>query len=599
MAALDPVAFLRSTQPFRDLPPALFDEAARSLEIAFFPAGTRLVLRGGAPLQHLYVVRKGVVRLEREGQTLQLIEEGEIFGYTSLIVKKATIDAIVEEDLLAYRIPGERFDALLADAHFAGHFATGLAERLKHSLERSNVVGFQADLGVPIGTRVRRAPVRVPATATVGEAARTMREHGVSSVLVDTEPPGIVTDRDFRNRVLAEGLGPSTPVTAVYSAPLKTIPAHTAIHEAWQMLLDAGVHHLPVTRGDQLVGVLTSSDLLRTTAAGPLSVLRSVERLYSRDALPGYAARVAEMASSLLSGGLDTTVIAGFVARLNAALLSRILRWAESDLGAPPARYAWLALGSEGRMEQPLLTDQDNALVHGGDESAEPYFASLAELANTDLEAAGFPRCPGCYMARHHHGRLEEWERRFSRWLDEPKPEALLNAGIFFDFRKVHGTLDIEPLEAVVSRARKARVFLACMAKSALEFRPPPSLLMRLRGDELDLKLQAISPVVFLARPYALEVGSRARNTLERIDAAAEGGLIGGDVRATLRESYRFLLGLRLREQLRMLSQGEPVGNEIALDALSSIERSRLKDSLRAIRAWQEKASYHYRTDLF
>jgi CBS domain-containing protein len=598
MAALDPVAFLRATRPFNDLPPDLFRRAARALDIGFFAAGKRLVERGGTPLQHLYIIRKGAVRLEREGQTLQLLEEGEIFGYTSLLSKKATLDAIVEEDLLAYRIPAAEFQELLADARFASHFATGLAERLKHSLERSQIATFQTDLGVAIETRATRKPVRVPGHTTVGEAARVMRDNGVSSVLVDTDPVGIVTDRDFRNRVLAAGLGPETPVTAIYSAPVKTIPGHTAMYEAWQMLLDMGVHHLPITRGGEIVGVLTSSDLLKTTAQGPVTVLRSVERLPSRDALPGYGARVSEMASSLLAGGLDATVIAGFVARLNDALLGRILRWAEADLGMPPAPYAWIAFGSEGRMEQTLLTDQDNALVHGGGDADEGYFAALAERTNADLEAAGFPRCPGGYMARNHHGSLEMWERRFSRWLDEPKPDALLNAAIFFDFRKVHGTLDLAPLESALQRTSKERVFLACMAKAALQF-SPPSLLMRVRGGEIDLKLQGISPIVFLARPYALEVGSLARNTLDRLDAAVEGGLIGSDSRATLREAYRFLLGLRLREQLHMVAEGKPPVNTIALSALTSIERSRLKDSLRAVRNWQEKASYHYRTDLF
>ncbi len=599
MAALDPVAFLRATRPFDDLPPALFQRAAQALEIGFSPAGTRLVERGGMPLQHLYVIRKGAVRLEREGQTLQLLEEGEIFGYTSLITKKATLDVVVEEDLLSYRIPGERFDELLADAQFASHFATGLAERLKHSLERSHVASFRTDLAVPVETRVRRGPVRIRADATVGEAARIMRDSSVSSVLVDTDPVGIVTDRDFRNRVLAAGLGPDTPVTTIYTAPLKTIPGHTAIYEAWQLLLDAGVHHLPITRDGAIVGVLTSNDLLKTTAQGPVTVLRSVERLASREALPGYGTRVTEMASSLLSGGLDATVIAGFVARLNDALLARILRWAEADLGPPPAPYAWIAFGSEGRMEQTLLTDQDNALVHGGTLGDDAYFAALAELANTDLEAAGYPRCAGGYMARNHHGPLGMWEQRFEGWLEDPKPDALLNAAIFFDFRRVHGTLDLGSLEEIVSRMQNERVFLACMAKAALQFRPPPTLLMRVRGDEIDLKLQAISPIVFLARPYALEVGSHARNTLERLDAAVAGGLISADTRATLREAYRFLLGLRLREQLRMVAEGKPPVNKVAIGALSSIERSRLKDSLRAVRSWQETASYHYRTDLF
>jgi CBS domain-containing protein len=599
MASLDPVAFLRATRPFDALPAPLFANAARALEIGFFPAGSRLVERDGAPLKHLYVIRKGAVRLGREGQLLQVLEEGEIFGYTSLITKKATLDVVVEEDLLAYRIPGAQFDELLADARFASHFATELADRLKHSLERSQVATFQADLSLPVESLLHRPPVRIPASATVQDAARIMREHRISSVLVDTDPPGILTDRDFRNRVLAEGLGPDTPVVAVSSSPLKTVPSDTALYEAWQKLLDERVHHLPVTRGEEIVGVISSSSLLRSTAQGPAGVLRSVERLSSREALPGYSRRVTEMASSLLAGGLEATVIGGFVARLNDALLRRILRWAEAELGPPPAPYAFIVFGSDGRMEQTLLTDQDNALVHEGGPDSAPYFEALAARANEDLEAAGFPRCPGGYMAREWRGPLSEWVARFAGWIDDPSPRALLYAAIFFDFRRVGGTLDLSPLESVLARAAKARTFLSAMAKAAMEFRPPATLFLRVRGEEVDLKLQAISPIVFLARPYALEVGSPVRNTLGRLDAAVTAGLMGADVRSTLREAYRFLLGLRLREQTRMLAAGQPAVNKIALSALSSIERSRLKDSLRAIRSWQETAAYHYRTDLF
>jgi len=599
MAALDPVSFLRATPPFSDLAAPLFEIAARSLETSFFPAGARLVESGGKPLQHIYVIRKGAVRLESGGQTVQFLEEAEIFGYTSLLARKATLDVVVEEDLLALRIPGADFVRLLEDARFASHFAIGLAERLQHSLERPQANFGTADLSVAVETLLCEAPVHVPAEATVGEAARLMREHRVSSVLVDTSPPGIVTDRDFRNKVLAEGLGPTTPVTAVYSAPLKTVPMGMAIHEAWQALLDEGVHHLPVARGDEILGVLTDSDLLRTSAQGPPAMLRSVERLPCREAFPGYGERVSEMAAVLLAGGLDATVIGGFVARLNDALLTKILRFAEADLGPPPAPYAWIVFGSEGRMEQTLLTDQDNALVHGGGASDEPYFAALADRANLDLEAAGFPSCPGGYMARNWHGPLGEWVERFSGWLTDPKPQALLHAAIFFDFRKVFGALDLAPLEAVLARAARARVFLSCLAKSALEFRPPPSLFLRLAGDDVDLKAQGVSPIAFLARPYALEVGSLARNTLERLEAAVAAGLMGTDVRATICEAFRFLLALRLREQIRMEKEGKPTVNTVSLSALSSIERSRLKDSLRAIREWQDKAAYHYRTEMF
>ena len=599
MAAIDPVAFLRSTAPFHALPQALFDAAARRLEVSYHPAGTRLAGVGGDPLQHLWVIRKGSVRLERDGQTLQLLEQGETFGYTSLITGKATMDVSVEEDLVAYRLPREEFGRLLADAQFARHFAVELSERLKASLEYSPVATFQANLSLEVRQLVRRPPAWVGPETTVGQAATVMRDERISSVLVSTDPPGILTDRDFRNRVLAAGLGPDTPVTRVFTRPLRTVEAATPIYAAWQTLLDAGVHHLPVTRGGEIAGVLTSTDLLRCNAQGPMAVLRSVERLPSREALPGYANRVAEMASSMLAGRLDAPLIAGFVARLNDVLLSRILHWAEKDMGSPPAPYAWIVFGSEGRMEQTLLTDQDNALVYADGAERRDWFQAFAERVNADLEVAGFPACSGGYMARAWNGPLSEWVERFAGWIEDPGPKALLVAAIFFDFRRVGGELDLEPLEEVVSRAAQRPRFLRYLARSAMEFHPRPSLLLRLKGEAsaVDLKLHGIAPVVFLARCYGLEVGCRARGTLDRLDAAAKAGLMDEDVHASVSEAYRFLVGLRLRLQLRQLAEGRPSSSKVALADLSAVERGRLKDAFRAIKSWQDKAAYHYQAD--
>jgi CBS domain-containing protein len=330
-------------------------------------------------------------------------------------------------------------------------------------------------------------------------------------VLVRTEPPGIVTDRDFRNRVLAGGLPSDVPVTRVFSRPLLTVAAETPIYEVWTVLLDARVHHLPVTRDGLVVGVLTSTDILRSTAQGPVAVLRSVERLASRASLGGYATRVLEMVAALLSGGLDTMAIAGLVGRLNDALLRRLLHWAVEDLGAPPAPFAWIVFGSEGRMEQTLLTDQDNALIYADQGGAHrQWFQALAEKVNGDLETAGFPRCPGGYMARSWHGTLTEWTERFLGWTEVPTPQALLVASIFFDYRKVGGDLDLGALEGLIAAAAHKPVFLRLLAKDALTFRPPPLLLMRLRGSTstVDMKANGISPVVSLARRFALEAAS-------------------------------------------------------------------------------------------
>ncbi|HVP69071.1 MAG TPA: DUF294 nucleotidyltransferase-like domain-containing protein [Anaeromyxobacteraceae bacterium] len=598
MTVPDPVAFLRATPPFDRLPEDAFEDAARSLEVVFYPKGARLASRGARPFEHLYVIRKGAVRLERDGTTLQLLEEGEIFGFTSLITGKATLDVVVEEELLAYRIPKAVFDRLQSNALFAGHFAIGLGDRLRSSLDRGEVSTFQADLSLPL-SRLVRPPRWVDASATVQDAARIMRDEGISSVLVRADPPGIVTDTDFRNNVLAAGLPASTPVVAIYSAPLRPLRDDTPVYAAWQHVLEhGGVSHVPVARGTEVVGVVTVTDLLKQTAQGPVAVMKRVERLSDRDALPGYARKVAGMSSSLLAGGLDPFVIAGFVARLNDTLVARILRWAEKELGPPPTPYAWIAFGSEGRMEQTILSDQDNGLVYAEDTpEASAYFQALARRAVDDLIAAGFPPCPGECMATKWRGSLDWWRDQFRGWVDDLRPQSLLQAAIFFDYRRVFGELALDPLDRELSRAGRDAKFLSALAHSALEFRPPPGLLLRLRGasSRVDIKVHGVTPVVGLARTYALEAGSRSHATLDRLEDAVHAGLMGRDEYATLAEAYRFVVALRLREQIRMASTGQPLTNAVSFAELSSVERSRLREAFGAIAAWQERAAYHFR----
>ncbi|MFT3917719.1 MAG: DUF294 nucleotidyltransferase-like domain-containing protein [Anaeromyxobacteraceae bacterium] len=588
--------FLRGTAPFSELPPALFEAAVRSAETVYHAAGARLVTAGGPPFEHLYVIVKGAIRIERRGEPLNVLEEGESFGFLSLLTGKATLDVVVEEDLVAYRIPSTTFRQLLADARFARHFAAGTAGRLKASLAVT-APPARADLALPVERLVRVAPAWVDAGTPVWQAAALMRDRGISSVLVRGEPPGIVTDRDLRSRVLAEGRAPETPVEEVTTRPLRSVPAETPVHEAFRILLEAGVHHLPVERAGEIEGVVTANDLLRASARGPVELLRRVAALPSRERLGGHGAAVADMASGLQAGGLDAATIAGFVARVNDALLHRILRWAEADLGPPPAPFAWIVFGSEGRAEQTLLTDQDNALVYDDAARAPAWFHALAERVVEDLAAAGFPPCPGGYMATNHCAPRAAWLERFRAWIDAPTPAALLESGVFMDFRRAAGSLDLAPLEAVLGEGGRNLPFLRFLARSALDFRPPSALVLRLRGEAsvVDLKREAIAPVVFLARCYALEAASPARATLERLEAATRAGLLDRDVAEAASEAFRFLLGLRLRRQLDAAARGTPGSAQVPLADLTPIERARLKDGLRAVRSLQEAAQFHFR----
>jgi CBS domain-containing protein len=583
---LDPVAWLRGVAPFPLLPEPLFEEGVRRLQVAFVPKGERIVAAGGEPLRHLWVIRAGAVRLERRGEVLQVLEEGELFGTTSLLTGRAIVDVVVEEPLLAYRVPAAGFERLLADARFAAHFAGSMTERLRASLEHAPVTTFQPDLAAPVEELVRRPAVWIAGGATIGDVARTMRDEGVSSVLVRGEPPGIVTDRDLRNRALGEELGPEAPADRVVSRPLSTVPAGTPVYEAWRVLLDAGVNHLPVVRAGEILGVVTSTALLRHSAHGPIAVMRRVERLASRADVSGYGARLAEMAAALLAAGLDAPGIAALVARLDDALLRRLLAWAEADLGPPPAPYAWLVGGAAGRREATLPAPRRDALVYADEGAADrAAWERLFERVRADLAEAGFPADGEARL-----GPASEWIRRVEAAADAAPHEV----AALLDLRRAGGHLAPEPLYAALRRAGAEPRVSAALVAAALAHTPPALVLLRARGGSarVDLDREGLRPIVLLARALAAEARSAAGGTLDRLDALRAAGVLSAGERARVGEAFRFLSGLRLRQRLRGIAAGAAPAEPLVVRELTPLERTRLKESFRAIRAWQEAQAW-------
>jgi CBS domain-containing protein len=471
----------------------------------------------------------------------------------------------------------------------------GPAIRPAQGLEASRI---GEELTTPIGSLVSKPAVAVRPEASVAEVARAMRDADATAALITADPPGIVTHRDLGERVLAARLELDTPVGAVMSGPLEPFPASMPVFEALRRMLELGVHHLPVTRGERVVAILRDTDLLRHQLRSPLPLLNRIEALPRVAEAPSdYSREVASIAETLFSGGLGVTQIGNVLAALGDALARRLLTLAERELGPPPCPYSWIVLGSEGRREQVLLSDQDNALVYleeGRDAGA--YFQALAELVVGALIKAGFPRCPGGYMATSWCKPLAEWEALFRQWVEVPEPQALLEAQIFLDFRAVHGGLSLEPLTEILAAGGGRARFLHNLARAVLRFRPPLAPLGRIRTADgwIDLKISGIGSIVMLARLYALAGGAPGRSTLERLEAARETGTLSRAGAEILGESFRFLTRLRLQEQLRSLRRGEKPSNRLRLEALSPLERRRLVEALRAVRKQQDAAALRF-----
>jgi len=594
---MEPLEFIRRLPPFDKLGSEALKDLASGLDVSYQPKDTRILQRGGPPNRVLYVIRKGIVRLERDGNVIQVLEEGECFGFPSLIGRAAPhVDVVAAEDALLYQIPGDTFDRLMANRDFAEFFLVDLSERLRRAADlRQMPIGNE--LGTPVGRLRPRAPVRVPAGITVGEAARTMRDRRISSLIVDGDPPGIITDRDLRSRVLAEGKGPDTPVADVATRPVRTISSEATLFQTLVFMLEHHVHHVPLESEGAITGMVTDTDLLRLYIKSPLYLLGNIERMSTTDDLARYASELAGMVETMLWGGLNAAEIGPVVSRLNDALVVRLLQLAEAEMGPAPAPYAWIVFGSEGRMEQTLLTDQDNALiVADGAGEHEAYFADLASRVVRGLIAAAFPPCAGGFMATNWRRPLASWVQLFRGWIDTPEPRALIEALNFFDFRPVHGTLPLGVLDEQLLRAGRQPLFMAQLARASLGLTPPLGAFRHIKAEEegVDLKKGGLAPIVSLARLYALEAGSQARGTLDRVDAAVKAGTLSQDGGRTLAEGFRFLLGLRLREQLRARRAGEAVTNSVRLEHLTPVDRQHLKDVFVAIRELQNATALRH-----
>ncbi|RTH97179.1 cyclic nucleotide-binding protein [Thermus scotoductus] len=573
----------KNLHPLSTLPEAELEVLLRKALEETHPPGTTFLEQGGQPAKALYLLLEGQVALLDGEQEVETLEAGEFFGFPSLLSgEPPALSVVAKTPVKVLSFPQEAFQRLLMYPEVARFFGQGLVQRVQ--LRRVP----EPSLFAPVGSLVRRPPALIPASATVEEAARRMREEGISSLLVEASPLGILTDRDLRNRVLAEGRPPTTPVAEVMTAPLFTLPVETPIYEALAAMVERGIHHLPLTEGEKVVGVVTHTDILLNQAQSPLLLLRRIERLE----LERYSPEVASLVESLFHRGLGGVEIGRVVASLNDALIRRLVKEAEAALGPPPVVYAFMVFGSEGRREQALLTDQDNALVLG-EEGHDPYFQALAEHVVKGLIQAGIPECKGGYMATRWRMTLPEWQNTFRRWMETPEPQALLDTQIFFDFRSAAGSLSLKPLEEAVLEGSQKGVFRYHLAQASLAFRPPLGLFGRVRTEEgfIDLKHHALAPIVALARLYALMAGSLAKGTVERLKAAAEGGTLSQEGAERLEEAFRFFFALRLKHQLAALRQGKGVDNRVLWSALTPGERRRALEGFRAIAELQESTA--------
>jgi CBS domain-containing protein len=599
---VEPLVFLARHAPFDALSAVSLRALGGTLEIRYAEPGDVLLARGGSPSDALWVVRKGRVHLERDGLILDVLHPGECFGYPSLLGKRPPErDAVAVESTLLLRIPETAFRGLLKEPNVARFFLDGLAARLRLSSAET--------APSPIRGLGRRPVATLPSDASVEAAARAMRDGGVGSLLVTREAMplggdvvladvvGIVTDRDLRDRVLAAGRPASTPLGDVASRGLHTLDARATTTDALLALARHGVRHLPLVEGDRVVGLVSASDLMQRRSLDPLALRRDVERLPLADLLPGWTDRLRRAIGDLVQAKVDGERIGQIVATLGDALARRLLSDARQDPSMEGLEIGWLVHGSEGREEQLLPTDQDNALVYQAlgllPEAAAERAQEVARRVVDGLLKAGYPECPGGYMATRWCDSLDGWVERFRGWAALPRDSDRLDFSTFLDLRQAAGDLDVASLRVVRAELGANRHLLRGLAGDAAKWTLPLGLFGELReGDEgFDLKRGSLL-VVAVARLAALEAGSSAGRTLDRLREAAP---VLGDDAATLAEAFRYLTSLRLELAFDPARRGVgSSGHRIHLAHLNVLERRFLKDIFTLLRGVQKGLDSRY-----
>jgi CBS domain-containing protein len=588
------LAFLETVHPYDSLPRDEMARVAASFSRRHYDDGA-VIYSAGETLTGIYLILDGTVEvLEPHGGLVSLLGPRNSFGERGMMrdgIAVTTAQAKDGADILM--LPAVEFHRMVATyPAFERFFSRGR--------QRDSRV---ADIATrKVGDLIARAPISVQPDMTIRAAAGIMRDAHVSCLAITEggQLVGIVTARDFTNKVLAEGLDPTLPVSAVMAKDPMTLTPDSLGSDVLNRMLEHRIGHLPVIDDGKLVGMITQTDLTRFHAVSSALLVRDAATAETVAELGENTARIPQLLVQLVGGGSAHEVVTRLITDIADTVTRRLLTMAEDQLGPAPVPYLWLACGSQGRQEQTGVSDQDNCLMidDAATEADLAYFARLAKIVSDGLNACGYVYCPGDMMATNPQWcqPMRVWREYFRKWVAVPDPMAQMQASVMFDLRPIGGTASLyTDLQAqVLDMAAKNSIFVAHMIGNSLKHYPPLGLLRgfaTIRSGEyknhIDLKMNGVVPVVDLGRVYALIGELPPVNTRARLEAAVEAGVISHSGGTDLIDAYDLIAETRLQHQARRIKAGERPDNFIAPSELSDFDRSHLRDAFVVVRTMQ------------
>lgn len=635
--------FLKRFPPFSFLSKEVLEKVAASVEIRYLEKGETFFRQGQAAEPHFYILKEGAIALTESTQNGEEIrdqcDEGDVFGVLALLGKRPyVLSAKVEENSLVYAIPVAVFEEILEQnsrvaLYFAAGFASGqvvvrqdLSDSQKargafksESRDHSLMI-FSDQSEIKFSEKV----LTCSPEQTVQQAAAMMAEKHVSSIVVcreDLLPLGIITDKDLRKKVVARGIPLDTVTAQVMSTPVLTRRRDASFSDLYLTMIKNRLHHLILTEDgtsqSAVSGIISDHDVLLSMGNSPAVLIHGLMNTLDVKEMKLIRDQAEQMLRYYLENELTMDFVASVMTEVNDIIIKQAMRIAENSLADEDESlrkipFCFLSLGSEGREEQLLRTDQDNALVYedvpeGLKEEAQTYFLKLGTAMVEVLLASGFASCPGDIMASNPKWvqPMSKWKSYFSEWIIRPTEEAILSATIFFDFRPIAGTLSLsEELSLhIYEEIQNKKIFLNFLAKNAL-MNPPPlgffkGFVVEKSGEhenEFDIKSRAMMPLADLARLLVLSHGViGVNNTFKRFDRLAE---LEPNYEALFKQAakaYEILMRTRALEGL----QNQSSGRFIQPESLGKLERQLLKNTFSPILELQNIVKVRFQLDHF
>ncbi|APX92048.1 cyclic nucleotide-binding protein [Halomonas sp. 1513] len=592
-----------SQPPFTLLDDAGRDRVRGGVDLAYFD-NQEIILDAGQPGEFVFMIHKGEVAeldptMPAAASRIGHYTAGDLFGAISILNGKSRYRFQAEQESLCYLLPKALFQRLCDDyPAFAEFFRQSLTHKARLLTERRaeggvTMAGFMlARIG-----ECMREPLVVDQATSIFDAVSTLNASHADSLLVcDGERFGMVTKTDLLNALVIEGLTQERPAIEVAHFELVTASAEQYLFEALVRMTRHEVARVVVVEEGKPVGVVELTDVLSFFSSRSYVVSLQVEQADSLDELARASARTPELVRALMAQGVKLRFAMGLLAALNGRIMAKAWGFAVDE--AHRDASCLVVMGSEGRGEQILKTDQDNALILADDHHWPECEAQMHEVTET-LIRLGYPPCPGNIMVSNPDwvGSVSEWRERIARWAARRDGDSLMKLAIMLDAHAVAGQTALldQVRDELFERCRRDEILLSYFARTALRFSTPLTLFGSLKKPQhgIDIKKGGIFPIVHGVRTLALERGIRATSTLDRLDALAEDGRLESSFAEDLGEALALFTELRLRQQLERDGDGEDA-NRVVVQQLSSLERDLLREALHMVKDFKQRLSQRF-----